>query len=348
MRVQHISIVGLIVVAALVCATPVSLVAQAGPGASDDAGAAADTWTPPRTPWGDPDLQGTFSNRTITPFERPDNVEGREYFTPEEVAALEQRASNRSRDEDREVGTRGDVEGAYNDFWWDRGTKVLSPRTSLVIDPPNGHVPELTAEAMKREAVEWAEHAYRRPSVGGRGTDSWLDRGLFERCITRGLPGAMSPTAYNNNYRIAQGPGFVAVQIEMLGGARVIPTDGRAHLGDDIRLYMGDSVGHWEGDTLVVETTNFTDKVTYRGAAENLRLVERFTRVAPNEIDYRVTVDDPTTFTQPWTLAIPLVDVGEGLFEYACHEGNYGLEGILYGARAEDREAAEAKGGSVR
>jgi hypothetical protein len=157
------------------------------------------------------------------------------------------------------------------------------------------------------------------------------------------MPGAMSPTAYNNNYRITQGPGFVAIQIEMLGGARIIPTSGRPHVGASIRQWMGDSVARWEGDTLVVETSNFTDKVLYRGAAENLHLVERFTRVGPGEIDYRVTISDPTTFTRPWTLAIPYVHTGEDLFEYACHEGNYGMEGILSGAREEERAAAGAR-----
>ena len=153
----------------------------------------------------------------------------------------------------------------------------------------------------------------------------------------------MSPSAYNNNYRITQSPGYVAIEIEMLGGTRVIPTDGRKHVSTSIRNWMGDSVGRWDGDTLVVDTTNFTDKVLYRGAAENLHLVERFTRVAPDRIDYRVTIEDPTTFTRPWTLAIPFVVTGEGIFEYACHEGNYGMEGILSGAREEERAALKGK-----
>ena len=308
-----------------------------------DTGAPAKKWTPPRTPWGEPDLQGTFSNRTITPFERPANVNGREFYTPEEVAALEKRAREQSGDEGRTKGTRGDVERAYNDFWWDRGTKVTTPRTSLVVDPSDGHVPAQTEEAKKRAADEGKRPAFRGTGANGRGADSWLDRSTFERCITRGMPGAMSPTAYNNNYRITQGPGFVAIQIEMLGGTRVIPTDGRAHIAQSIRHWMGDSVARWEGDTLVVDTTNFTDKVLYRGAAESLHLVERFTRVGPGEIDYRVTISDPTTFTKPWTLAIPYIDTGEDMFEYACHEGNYGMEGILSGAREEERAAGGAR-----
>jgi hypothetical protein len=298
-------------------------------------------WTTPRTPWGDPDLQGTYSNRTITPFERPANVNGREFFTKEEVAALESRAQQQSGDENRSKGTDADVSRAYNDFWWDRGTKVTSPRTSLVVEPADGKVPAQTDAAKARAADEGRRPAFRGAGATGRGTDTWLDRSTFERCITRGMPGAMSPTAYNNNYRITQSPGFVAIEIEMLGGTRVIPTDGRSHVPSRMRQWMGHSVGRWEGDTLVVDTTNFTDKVLYRGAAENLHLVERFTRVGPGDIDYRVTVEDPTTFAKPWTLAIPFVTTGEAMFEYACHEGNYGMEGILSGARQEEKEKAK-------
>ena len=320
--------------------SPLSVFAQAPRSERSDA-AGAKNWAAPRTPWGEPDLQGTYSNRTITPFERPANVAGREFFTQEEVAALEKRAQEQTGDEGRSKGTRGDVERAYNDFWWDRGTKVTTPRTSLVIDPPDGRVPELTEEAKKRAGEEGKRPAFRGAGANGRGTDTWLDRSTFERCITRGMPGAMSPTAYNNNYRITQSPGYVAIQIEMLGGARLIPTDGRPHLNQSIRQWMGHSVARWEGDTLVVDTSNFTDKVLYRGAAENLHLIERFTRVASGQIDYRVTVIDPSTFTKQWTVAIPYVNTGEDMFEYACHEGNYGMEGILSGAREEERAAAE-------
>ena len=307
--------------------------AVAVPAAAQD----AKKFSPPHTPWGEPDLQGTYSNRTITPFERPANVNGREFFTKEEVAGLESRAQQQSGGENRSKGTDADVARAYNDFWWDRGTKVTSPRTSLVVEPADGKVPTQTDAAKARAADEGKRPAFRGAGATGRGTDTWLDRSTFERCITRGMPGAMSPTAYNNNYRFVQGPGFVAIQIEMLGGTRVIPTDGRSHVRSSIREWMGDSVGRWEGDTLVVDTTNFTDKVLYRGAAENLHLVERFTRVGPGEIDYRVTVEDPTTFSKPWTVAIPFVNTGEDMFENACHEGNYGMEGILSGARAEEK-----------
>jgi hypothetical protein len=333
-----------VVVTAVALVGCLGLAPRAAAGQSAAAPAAkSSSWTPTRTPWGEPDLQGTYSNRTITPFERPADVGGREFYTPEEVAAIEKRAQEGGGDEGRNRGTRADVERAYNDFWWDRGTKVTSTRTSMVIDPPDGKVPALTDETRKRQALEGQRPAFRGTGANGRGTDSWLDRSLFERCITRGMPGAMSPTAYNNNYRITQSPGYVAIQIEMLGGTRIIPTDGRPPIAASLRQWMGHSVGRWEGDTLVVETTHFTDRVLYRGAAENLRLLERFTRVGKGEIDYRVTITDPTTFTRPWTLAIPYVDTGEQMFEYACHEGNYGLAGILEGAREEER-AATAKG----
>jgi hypothetical protein len=341
---SFVRLIAAVVAAGATVLLPSTLVAQTAAGA----GAPSKPYNTPRTPWGEPDLQGTFSNRTITPFERPANVDGREYFTPEEVAAMEKAATERSGDEGRSRGTRADVERAYNDFWWDRGTKVTTLRTSLVIDPPDGRVPAQTEEARRRAAEEAKRPAFRGAGASGRGSDTWLDRSLFERCITRGLPGAMSPTAYNNNYRITQSPGYVAIEIEMLGGTRVIPTDGRTHLNSSMRQWLGHSVGRWEGDTLVVETNNFTDKVLYRGAAENLQLVERIRRIGPDEIEYRVTVTDPTTFTRPWTVSIPFVNTGEPMFEYACHEGNYGMEGILSGAREEERKAAEANKSSTR
>jgi hypothetical protein len=297
----------------------------------------AKTWTPPRTPWGEPDLQGVYSNRTITPFERPQEFAGKETLSDAETAELERRVVDRNADQRNAKGTEADVSGAYNEFWWDRGTKVTTNRSSLLIDPADGRVPPLTPEAQRRALDEWKQPAFRSSgAAGSRGTDSYLDRSLFERCITRGMPGAMSPTAYNNNYRIVQSPGYVAVSIEMLGGARIIPTDGRAHVNSGLRQLMGDSRGHWENNTLVVETTNFTNKMLYRGAAEHLRLIEHFTRVDADTIDYRFTVEDPTTFTRSWTVAVPYLRTDEQMFEYACHEGNYGMEGILSGARFEE------------
>jgi hypothetical protein len=322
-------------IAGVVCLSGVAAAQQAD-GAKAKGSVRARKWTPTRTPWGEPDLQGVYSNRTITPFERPDEFAGKAILSDAETADLERRVVDRSADKRDSKGTDADVSRAYNEFWWDRGTKVTTNRSSLVIDPADGKVPPLTAEAQRRAQDEWKQPAFRGGGANGRGTDTYLDRSLFERCITRGMPGAMSPSAYNNNYRIVQSPGYVAISIEMLGGARIIPTDGRAHVNSGLRQYMGDSRGHWEGDTLVVETTNFTDKILYRGAAEHLRLIERFTRVDADTIDYRFTVEDPTTFTRPWTVAVPYLRTDEQMFEYACHEGNYGMEGILSGARVEE------------
>jgi hypothetical protein len=293
-------------------------------------------WTPTRTPWGEPDLQGIYSNRTITPFERPDEFAGKATLTDAETAELERRVVDRSADKRDAKGTEADVSRAYNEFWWDRGTKVTTNRSSLVIDPPDGKVPPLTAEAQRRALDEWKQPALRGGGANGRGADTYLDRSLFERCITRGMPGAMSPSAYNNNYRIVQSPGYVVVAIEMLGGTRIIPTDGRAHVNHGLTQWMGDSRGHWENNPLVVETTNFTNRTLYRGAAEHLRLIERFTRVDADTLDYRFTVEDATTFTRPWTVAVPYLRTDEQMYEYACHEGNYGMEGILSGARFEE------------
>jgi len=297
-------------------------------------------FVPPKTPWGEPDLQGLYSNKTITPLERPAQFAGQAELTGEEIADLEKRAATRSVDVGRTKGTEGDVSNAYNEFWWDRGKKVTTNRSSLLVDPPDGRVPALTADAQRRAAEEYKQPIFRGGGANGRGADWTTDRSLFERCITRGMPGAMSPTAYNNTYRIVQSPGVVAIQIEMLGGTRVIPTTGGPHIASTLRQYMGDSRGHWEGNTLVVETTNFSNRTLYRGASENMKLVEHFTVVDANTLDYEFTVVDPTTFVRPWTAAIPYLRTTDQLFEYACHEGNYGMEGILQGARAEEARAA--------
>jgi hypothetical protein len=232
-------------------------------------------------------------------------------------------------------GTRQGDTGFYNEFWFEYGQDTN--RTSLIIDPPDGKLPKLTPEAAREEAATQAVRA--RAAVA---PVSHLDLSVYDRCITRGLPGAMMPGFYNHNYRIAQTPDHVVLLVEMIHDARIIPLDGRDHLPPAVRQWLGDSRGHWEGDTLVVETTNFNDKVTERvpfiptvfGTGENLRLVERFTRVNEDTIDYRFTVEDPTVFTAPWTAAIPFHRFDGRLFEYACHEGNYALPNMLAGARA--------------
>ena len=210
-------------------------------------------------------------------------------------------------------------------------------RTSLIVDPPEGRIPPLTPEAEKRRAALAEVRKTRGPA------DHPEDRNLWERCLTRGLPTAMLPQVYNNNYQIVQTKDHVVILAEMIHDARVIPLDSRPHQPAHLRYWMGDSVGRWEGDTLVVDTTNFTDQTNFRGSGENLRLVERFTRTAADILTYTVTVHDPGTFMRPWTIELPVRRSDGEIYEYACHEANYGLEGILRGHRAEERVAAEAK-----
>lgn len=288
--------------------------------------------TLPRTPWGDPDLQGVWSIATITPLERPTALAGKQVLTEQEAAELEEaRRTTGNQDRRDGAGTDADVARAYNDFWWDRGTKVVSTRqTSLVVDPQDGRVPPLTPEGQKRATAR-----------ARRGYDSWEDRSLWERCITIGLP--MIPGPYNNNYQILQTPGYVVILHEMIHDARIIPLDGRPHIGRNVRQWFGDSRGRWEGATLVVDTTNFTDKVGFRGSTEGLHLTERFTRTDAGTVRYEFTIDDPATFTKTWTAAIPMAKTDDQIYEYACHEGNYGMVNLLSGARVQEKAAQEDK-----
>jgi hypothetical protein len=303
-------------------------------------------WTPPRTPWGDPDLQGNLTNlyEVGTPFERPDTFAGRrlEDVKGEELAKIRRDIQERTRTEQ----LAGEI-GGTRWIWLDSFKHEKGSAAWFVVDPPDGKLPPPTPEAQQRAT---ARATARR--IGGRGpADSYEDRSLYDRCITRGLPGSMMPAIYGDSYRIVQGSGYVAIQYEMVHETRVIPLDGRPHVGHGIRLDMGDARGHWEGDTLVVETTNFKDRSAYRQAnPETLRLVERFTRTAPDKIKWTVTVDDRTTWVRPWTFAVPLTIADtEPIMEYACHEGNYAMTNILNGARAEERAAEEdAKQGIVR
>jgi hypothetical protein len=292
-----------------------------------------------RTPDGQPDIQGVWTFATVTPLERPKEFEGKEFLTEQEAAAFEkQSARDVDQREEGTLGTAADVGAAYNQFWWDRGTKVVSTRrSSLIVDPPDGKLPAMSAEGQKR-----AERAARRvnPPAGPE------DRSLWERCITHSPIPRMS-TGYNNNLQIFQGPGYVAIVYEMIHEVRLIPLDSRPHVPQSIRQWLGDSRGRWEGDTLVVETTNFSDKASFRGASEKLRLIERFSRRDDDTLDYQFTVEDPSTWARSWTAALPMPRVQNTMYEYACHEGNYGLAGQLSGARAEERTAAEtAKKGS--
>jgi hypothetical protein len=324
----------MVAVIALVPLALVSVVAQSAgeralaPGA---AGAAASRdWTPPRTSWGDPDLQGVWDYRTITPLERPRDLANREFLTDEEAAALEKVAAKRLDEPPDESVPARTVHAPY---WTDPGRRVLEDkRTSLIVDPPDGRIPPLTPEGQARLAARGAANR-----EGGR-ADSYEDRSLLERCITWGLPTAILPGLYNNNIHIFQTPGYVAILHEMVHDVRIVPLD-RPHLGPNVRPMLGDSRGHWEGDTLVIETQNFSSKMNYRGASTNLRLVERFKRLGPDTIGFQVTVDDPTTWSKPWTAAFPMRPSEGLIYEYACHEGNYGLKNILEVARDEENAA---------
>ena len=279
----------------------------------------------PRTAWGDPDLQGVWNNNTVVPLQRPADLAERETLTDEEVAERFQRNS------DRLFTARDGDPGFYNEFWFEYGRDTN--RTSLIIDRSDGRLPALTPLAEERRV---ALTAHRRERY--QAPESFLDLNPYDRCITRGLPGAMMPGFYNHNYHILQTPDHVVLVVEMTHDARIIPLDGRPHASPHIGQWLGDSRGRWEGDTLVVETTNLTDKiaehgVTVFGIGEHVRLVERFTRVDADTIDYRFTVEDTTTFTDDWTAAIPMSKIEGPVYEYACHEGNYAVPNMLRGAR---------------
>jgi hypothetical protein len=302
--------------------------------------ASGSSWSVPRTPDNQPDLQGIWTNGTITPLERPREFEGKDFLTPEEAAEYEKQVRERNNGDRRDVNAEADLAIGYNDFWWDRGTRVVSTRrTSLIVDPPNGRIPPLTAEAQKRAAAR-AEARRLHPADGPE------DLSLADRCIARPGP-PMVPAGYNNNHRIVQTSEYVVIVSEMMHDARIIPLSVRPHLPQDVRQWFGDSRGHWEGNTLVVETTNFTDKTNFRGSGENMRLIERFTRIDPNTLLYRFTVNDPRSFQGPWSAEIPLKRADGPIFEYACHEGNYSIVNTLSAARAEEK-AAEANSRQAR
>jgi hypothetical protein len=291
-----------------------------------------------RTPADQPDIQGIWSFATLTPLERPAELSEKEFFTEQEAAEYERTVIERNNMDRRDGGAARDVERAYNDFWWDRGTKVVKTlRTSLIVDPKDGKIPPLTAAAKERQAE-------RRAASTGHEFDGPENRPLFERCLMlQGAGAPTTPTAYNNNTQIVQTPGFVAIHNEMGHEVRVIPLDGRPHLPPSIHQWKGDSRGRWEGDTLVVETTNFSDQNSFRGSGPHMKLTERFRRVDADTLLYHFTVDDPETFTQPWTAEIPVTRTAGKIFEYACHEGNYALRNVLAGARAQENAAEQTK-----
>ena len=317
-----------------------------------------DGWTPPRTPWGTSDLSGIWSSKNSTPLQRPDEYADREYLTDDEVAALD---AERERAESGEVatgrdvraqpGTAADVEGAYNYvFSTDLGTRYSrTKRTSLIIDPPTGRLPPLTDAAEERRSERGARFERLRQERERAGVpyfvdteyryDNPEDTGILERCQGVTIPCTGGICGFS---RIVQGPEWISMYYEQSsggGGYRRISLDGRPHLGAHIRQWLGDSVGHWEGDTLVVDTTNFTNQTNYQGSAENLHLIERYMRVAPDLIQYQITVEDESVWTQPWTMELALVlqdNIKNQIGETGCHEGNYSLTSMLAGARLEE------------
>jgi hypothetical protein len=327
----------LLVVSAVVVAASASILAAGQTPVSQAATPrSAKTFVPPRTPWGDPDISGNVTNvfEASTPFERPDDFAGRrlEEVQGDELATYRRELQTR---------TLSNFEGPLHgpDSWWQNVYDLKKGGQAwFVVDPPDGKIPPMTAEARQRPRNQGPRGSY----APGELWDGPEDFNLYDRCITRGLPGSMMPAIYGNSYRIVQSAGQVAIQYEMIHETRVIPLDGRPHVGHSIRLDMGDARGHWEGNTLVVETTNFTARSAYRGAnADRLKLVERFTRVAPDKISWSMTVDDPTTWTRPWTFGMPLTILdSEEMQAYECHEGNYGLVNMLEIARAADKRAA--------
>ncbi len=292
----------------------------------------------PRTAWGEPDLQGVWDFRTLTPLQRPEDLEDKAFLSAEEAAEREQAEVDRNielwEQAPRTTEAGGNV-GGYNNFWMDRGTRVIETlRTSLIIDPPNGRLPELTEEGEARARINRGSFTVEFP-------ESYTDLNSYDRCIqgfNAGPP--ITPAAYNQNVQIFQTPDQLVMLTEMVHTARIIPLDGQPHLDDRVQQWSGDSRGHWEGDTLVVETKNFAEKRAWRGSTDNMTLVERFRRLDADTLEYEYTVTDRDNWKAPWTVNLPMVRSDLPVFEYACHEGNYAMPNILAGARALERQTA--------
>jgi hypothetical protein len=318
-------------------------VAQAPPAPST-----AKSWVQPKTPWGDPDLQGTWTSDDCigTPMNRPATFGNRLYYTEQELAERQKLIEKRHETDLVETVAPDAHVGTGPPSHWGESARRPCRQTSLVVDPPDGHTPALVPEALARPQGETAIN--NTPKA-----DTYLDFSTYIRCITRGVVGSIYPVVYGNGQEIVQAPGYVSIMQEMVHEARVIPMDGRPHASANIRTYMGDPRGHWEGNTLVVETTNFLGGMTAAGGngwgtptSEALKLVERYTRVGPDEMRYEVTVDDPKTYVRPFRIGFPLTqEPGYRNFEYACHEGNYAMFDSLSGARADERKAAAKAAG---
>jgi hypothetical protein len=339
------------------CVFLLLFLATLGPGQTP----AAKPWTPPKTPWGDPDLQGVWPGTEMvgTPLQRDPSLGTRAVLTDAEFAQRVERAKKQADVDSQETvnevtkcdPTRGGLGNTQTTcsngvsigpplYWDDRGKP--NRQASLVVDPPDGRIPPLTPEAQKLAADRGgARRARPCARTAGGCHDSWEDESLWDRCITRGLLGSILPSTYNDGNQIVQAPGVVVLRNEMIHETRIIPI-GRPHSASSIRSWMGDSRGHWEGNTLVVETTNFNDQTQLNNAtvSDAARVVERFTRTGPDTLEYRVTIEDPKTWTKPWTIQFPLKrDAEYRLYEYACHEGNYYMYNALTGARAEEKKA---------
>lgn len=308
---------------------------------------AARNWTQPKTPWGDPDLQGTWTSDDCigTPMQRPANLGDKLYLTEEDLTKRQDQLAKQHQTDLQETVAENQRVGTGPPAHWGERARRPCKQTSLIVDPPNGRMPDLLPEAKTRPVPEGAGN--NNPKA-----DSWEDFSWYIRCISRGVTGSIFPVIYGNGQQIVQAPGYVTILQEMVHEARVIPTDGRPHESQNIRSYMGDARGHWEGNTLVVETTNFLGNRTGIGlngggtpTSEALKLTERYTRVGANEMRYEVTIDDPQTYVKPFKVAFPLTEEpGYQNFEYACHEGNYAMFDSLSGARAvEKAEAAKKK-----
>jgi len=328
------SVYGVVLVVVLVgWLTPLAGQSPAGTGA-----AARGAFAPPRTPWGDPDIQGTYTNadENGTPMEQPPDLAGKrlEDFGEKEMAALRMQRQERAKAGAARIGgTQEEDTGAGPSHWYEH-LAAANAQPWLVFDPPSGKIPPVTAAARQRAAARQAARQGRGPA------DSWTDRSLYDRCISLGIPGSMTPMIYGNAYDITQGPGFVVIRYEMIHEARVIPLDNRPRLAGAIQNYMGDARGRWDGDTLVVETTNINPLTAYRGASEKLKITERFTPVGANTLRWEIRFDDPDTWERSWAYAMPLKrDAEHAPYEYACHEGNRGLANILSAARAEEKAA---------
>jgi len=329
---------------AFVMLTALTANAQTAP--APKAATALKAWTAPKTPWGDPDLQGTWTSDDCigTPMNRPANLGDKLYYTEQELAQRETTLARQAENDKKEFVDAGSrVTTGPPGHWGERARRPCK-QTSLVIDPPNGRTPDVLPEARTRPVPEGAGN--NNPKA-----DSWEDFSYYIRCISRGVTGSIFPVIYGNGQQIVQGPGYVSILQEMVHESRIIPLDGKPHPSTNIRSYMGDARGHWEGNTLVVETTNFLGGKTGIGlngggvpTSEALKLTERYTRVSPNVVNYEVTIDDAKTYARPFKVAFPLTqEPGYQNFEYACHEGNNAMFNSLSGARAQERAAQQKK-----